>query len=340
MNEILMTGKLPDEHKQVIIKLIPKSSSSNNLQDLRPICLINCSVRLYSKLMSRRLCLAMKNIWTSNQMGFIPNRSIFSAVAKFQSVYDKLLEDKSIHSMVILDIKKAFDNLSHHFIMKILHDLGLGENAINFIKAVTFQQRGLIMINNYKSEDFALNRGVRQGNPISPFLFIMCFDVLLKTIHQHLGKVKLCREISVNHLAFADDLIVIVHPFEIDNFLIILDDFNKLSNLEVNKKKTKVLTRNPNDYQKLGFEIESIDDNENSYLGVPLSNTLQTQHINKIANSVNYIIKSGLPYHLRAQGVNSHVFLRLYHADITGGYSQISINNMETKIKKNTFCGN
>lgn len=339
MNEILLTGKLPDEQKQVIIKLIPKSTTSDNIIDLRPISLINTSLRLYSKVMSKRLCLAMKQVWSYNQMGFLPGRSISGAVTKFRYIIDKLQEQNNPYSLLFVDILKAFDNISHQYLIQILLDFGLGPKAINFIEAVTFQHRGMVMINNYKSEDFALLRGVRQGNPISPFVFNIGLQVLLKTIDRHLGKVNLSRGISMNHLAFADDLVVVIHPLEIKKLLIILDDFNKLSNLEVNKKKTKVLTRNPEEYSNLGFEIESIDNNKNSYLGVPISNSVQVQHLNKIANSVNYIIKSGLPYHLRAQGVNSHVFLRLYHADITGGYNQKSINKMATKIKTTLFVG-
>ena len=81
-------------------------------------------------------------------------------------------------AFIFLDQEKAFDRMSHKFILKTLRAFGFGENFIKWVKIVYTNTQGAVKVNGYLTKAFSIERGVRQGCPLSALLYVLCAEVL------------------------------------------------------------------------------------------------------------------------------------------------------------------
>ena len=110
--------------------------------------------------------------------------------------------------MCYADAKKAFDSVSHDAILKALESAGAPANAVNYIRNLYTYSNTQISVNGSVSEPISVKRGVKQGDPLSCFLFNLVVDQCLRKLDTSLG-VKLAGEVRVNHLAYADDVVLL-----------------------------------------------------------------------------------------------------------------------------------
>lgn len=110
-----------------------------------------------------------------------------------------------------IDAEKAFDNINWGFIINVLKELELGQNAISAIQAIYQNQSAAIKLNNDTSKYLKISKGTRQGCPLSPLLFIMVIEILLIKIRedQNIKGLKI-REHQYKTRSFADDLVFIL----------------------------------------------------------------------------------------------------------------------------------
>ena len=167
--------------KQGVITCLPKPNKSRHyLKNWRPISLLNVVYKLASSVISNRLKTILDKLINQDQKGFIAGRFIGENV---RLIYDVLFETKhqDIPGMILsIDFEKAFDTVSWKFMKKVLEYFNFGPSVISWISIFQNGSESCIIQNGFMSEFFNLKRGCTLGDPISPYIFILCAEILGK----------------------------------------------------------------------------------------------------------------------------------------------------------------
>jgi retron-type reverse transcriptase len=197
-------NKPPQEFNEVLQFYLPKGDSLLP-QDTRPISVANTVSRIIAKILADAITPAAQKIVRQAQKGFIPGRSINEHIEDITSIFYNKLSKKQQHYLLFLDTEKAFDSLDHGFIFKVLEHIGCPAWYIICYQGLLHNIQGIPVLSAPTNARIFLNRGVKQGCPMSPIIFALCFDVLLHKLSL-LGK-------DHDDFAFADDLAVSTSTF-------------------------------------------------------------------------------------------------------------------------------
>ena len=235
-NYALNYGKMNITQRQGVIKVIPKKKKDRSyLENWRPLTLLNVDYKIATKTIAHRISKVLPKLIDEDQTGYVNGRYIGQNIRLIQDVMI-MTEVAEIPGMALfIDFKKAFDTVDWNFLFKTLEVLNFGPQILRWIK--TFYN------DCYRcaSEFFKLQRGVRQGCPLSGALFVLCAEILANAIRQDktMSGIKIFdREFKISQ--YADDTTVFVSDLEsAENLFKLLNAFQQCSGLEINKSKTE-----------------------------------------------------------------------------------------------------
>jgi hypothetical protein len=245
-NYSLRTSTLPSSHKTSMLRLIPKAGKDIKLlKNWRPITLSNCDHKLITRTYNKRILSAISNNITSTQTAYIKGRNIADNLRLLNCLLKTADVDENIDSTVIaLDAQKAFDSVSHEYLCKILHRIGL-HNFVPIFKLLYKDLKNDIIINGGVGGQFMINNGVKQGDALSCSLFILAIEPVIRNINAN----PLIRPITSRLLdfqwpkvlAYADDLTIITENTDISVNAIFTEysRLSKASGLYLNADKTE-----------------------------------------------------------------------------------------------------
>lgn len=242
--DCISAGNLSPTMKHGLITLIPKPNKNNLLLDnWRPITLLCNDYKLLAHVYANRLNSGLNQLVDECQSAFIKGRSIHNYTRLILDMldYQEFIDTEGL--VLFLDFYKAFDAVEHSFLMETLTFLGFGEHFCNIIRMLYSDIYSSVSLNPGMSPRFKVLRGIRQGCPISPKLFILTTQVLTTLIiknHKILGITLFDKEFKISQ--FADDTsIFLKNKSMVKETLNTISIFSKASGLSLNLSKCELL---------------------------------------------------------------------------------------------------
>uniref|UniRef100_A0A670K0T0 Reverse transcriptase domain-containing protein n=1 Tax=Podarcis muralis TaxID=64176 RepID=A0A670K0T0_PODMU len=260
-NQIMEGKGAPESWKEAFITLILKlESEKTQLKNYRPISLLNVDYKIFADILASRFKKVLNEVIHKDQAGFLPGRHLSDNTRNIIDVLELLQTNLNTKAVLIfIDAEKAFDNISWKFMKENLEGMGVGRAFQNGIEAIYSEQKAKLIVNNVVTEEFKIEKGTRQGCPLSPLLFISVLEVLLNLIR----KDQLVEGIQVGGKqyklkAFADDLVLTLQEPESSTkrALELIYEFGRVAGFKLNKQKTKVLAKNLTSSEIDGFQKE------------------------------------------------------------------------------------
>ena len=242
IEDISISKELSSMQKRGLIRIIYKKDGRTKIKNYRPISLLNVDLKILTRLLAKRLIPVLKDLIHPNQT-CLPGRRITKNIHILQDFIDLINEEKDAAAVIFLDQEKAFDRISHHFILGTLKAFGFGNGFIQWVKTVYTNITSSVKINGYTTDSISIERGVRQGCPLSALLYVLCAEVLGISIRKNKDIVGHSIAGKTGKLGqYADDIYVIVKTFKsIDALFETLQVFEKASNARVNADKSEGL---------------------------------------------------------------------------------------------------
>ena len=242
LNFSLVNGEFSSSQKQAVITLIEKKDRDKRiLKNWRPISLIKVDVKIASKALALRVRSVTHELVHSDQTAYVKDRYIGEPIR----IVDDILEYTECNQvpgiLFSADFEKAFDSIDHTFILVVLEKYGFGPDFINVVKTLFTGAKSCVMNNGHSTGYFPLERGTRQGDPVSAYFFILPLEILFIRIRQNEQKKGICisdHELKVS--AYADDANFLVNDIQSLNCLFLTcTDFGHYSSLRLNEEKSE-----------------------------------------------------------------------------------------------------
>lgn len=180
--ECRMGRHMYEAFNSTFIALIPKSDDPQTFNDFRPISLYNCIYKIIAKVIANRLKPILSEFISPEQFAFLEHRQIHEAVGTAQEVLHSI-KIKRLKGMILkIELAKAFDRTSWFYLRMLLTHLGFPLPFVQWIMCCITNVSYNVLINGSASSFFDAERGLRQGCPLSPLLFLLVMEGLSRHI--------------------------------------------------------------------------------------------------------------------------------------------------------------
>ncbi|GJV63641.1 hypothetical protein Tco_1474469 [Tanacetum coccineum] len=247
VNGFFINGKLLKELIHTIIALIPKIRSPSHVTDYRPISCCDVLFKCISKIIANRIKESLKLLVSPYQSAFVPGRSIADNILLTQELMHNYHLDRGPSRCAFkVDIQKAYDTVDWEFLKEVLVGFGFHARMIGWIIECVTTTSFLISINGSHHGFFKGKRWLRQGDPLSPYLFTLVMEILTLLLQRRVRESmvfkthRYCGKLELINLCFADDLFLFTHG-DVDSAIMIKDALEEFKNVSEGQLPVKCL---------------------------------------------------------------------------------------------------
>ena len=321
----LKEGRVPSEWKTSKTILLFKKGNIEDIQNYRPICLLSHLYKIMTKVILNRIQRSLDENNRREQAGFRKGFSTIDHIHVVTQLTEKCREYHIPLCFLFIDFKKAFDTIEHNAVLQALHEQGIEHNYIKLLKNIYQNGTTQVILFN-KPIIINLQRGVRQGDVISPNLFTSTLESILR-------KTKLKGGINIDGeklqmLAFADDIVLIAHnPQELESMLNEISQNCQKVGLSIHPDKTKWMKNEHSRSHTIMLNNKVIEEVDNyTYLGqtIQMNNniTLEIQRRKRAAcisfnNIKTTITNPDIDIKIHSKLFNSHILPSLTYGSET-----------------------
>ncbi len=234
-----------DQKTSLISLLLKKGKYPLDCSSYRPISLIPCDLKIYAKVFASRMEKVIHSLIKEDQTGFIKGHNASDNMRRLLHILDFADSHPTPCAAFSLDAEKAFDRLEWNYIWAVLQCFGFGEHFISMIKTLYHSPAASVITGNIISPSFPLQRGTRQGCPLSPLLFCLFLEPLAQAIRKSEVSIKI-HDHNHSISLYADDIILYLDHFDVSVSSIIkeFDHFSSLSGYKINWSKSALMPIN------------------------------------------------------------------------------------------------
>jgi len=354
-NQILIQEiPIPSPIKSSIIRTIPKGNKNPNVVDnRRPISLLNLDYKIFTKILNQRLLPIVNQIVLQTQNGFLPKRNITDNIIimeecilklKSKAAHDceeikkelriisppnltfqeeqNILKDLSQYwnsqSITLIDFAKAFDSISHQAIEKILEHIGCPPLFTSAIMNCLSNTSAQVIVNGFLTKPFKIERGAKQGDTISPTLFILVIELFNQAIHKDpsINGISI-GNLSIKGLFFADDAVIIaISDSDLTKIWDWLQFFCEATTMEISLRKCIGIKIGNRAYSSDKFNFLHVSTKPERYLGIWVSKAGISTSKNLINDSISNLEgwkQKSLTHKTRTTVLNTYLYTKWWY---------------------------
>ena len=242
IKEVEEVGELSELQKVGLIRISYKKNGRIHIGNYRPITLLNVDLKVLTRALAKRMMTVLPYLIHDNQT-CVPGRKITKNIHIVQDLIDHINNIKGKGAFFFLDQEKAFDRISHSFMLKTLKAFGFGPGFMNWVRIVYTDTKSAVKVNGFLTPEFSIQRGVRQGCPLSALLYVLCAEVLGIAIRAN-SEIEGFKFNGKEHKLsqYADDMTVYIRTMEALHALFkLLRKYEDATNAKLNVSKSEGL---------------------------------------------------------------------------------------------------
>ena len=268
-NKVWVEEEVPEAWKKGIIVKLPKKGDMKDCGNWRGINLLSVPGKIFCRVLLRRMKTSLEKILREEQAGFRSGRSCIDQIFVLRTIIEQSIEWNSSLYLNFIDFAKAFDSVHHSTLWKILESYGFPKKVINILKSM-YEGNQCSEHGGQQSEWFQIKSGVRQGCVISPLLFLVAIDWVMKTATSDKPRGIVWNSFErLEDEDFADDIALVSHSYaDIQEKTNRIEQTAKSVGLRVNLAKTKTMRINAKTTMEINLNGQNLENvNKFKYLG-------------------------------------------------------------------------